>query len=225
VRISRRFTDAAAGSVLFEAGRTRILCTASVEENVPKWMSGRGRGWVTAEYAMLPSSTSPRKRRESSAGKRDGRGVEISRLIGRSLRACVDMAALGERTIWLDCDVLLADGGTRTASITGAYIAMAEAVETLIANGRLDRSPLMTEVAAVSVGLVGGTPLLDLPYEEDARAEVDFNVVMTGDGKLVEVQGAAEQGTFSREELDQMLDLASSGIDGLLTLQRESLGS
>jgi ribonuclease PH len=225
VRIQRRFTDAAAGSVLIEMGRTRVLCTASVEEEVPRWMKGRGRGWVTAEYAMLPSSTSPRKRREISAGKRDGRGVEISRLIGRSLRAAVDLKALGERTVWLDCDVLVADGGTRTAAITGAYVALAEAVETLMANAILEASPLKTAVAAASVGLVGGDALLDLPYEEDSRADVDFNVVMTGDGRIVEVQGAAEHGTFTRAELNGLLDLAEKGIGDLLTAQREALGA
>jgi len=225
LKITRRFTDVAEGSVLIEMGRTRVLCTASVDDSVPRWMMNKGRGWVTGEYAMLPSSTSPRKRREVSAGKRDGRGVEISRLIGRSLRAAVDMKKLGERTIWVDCDVLVADGGTRTAAISGAYVALAEAVETLQAQGRMDHSPIMTEVAAVSVGIFEGEPVLDLPYEEDSRAAVDFNVVMTGDGKLVEVQGAAEHGTFARAELDRLLDLAEIGVDRILAAQRDVLGA
>lgn len=225
VRIHRRFSDVAEGSVLIEAGRTRVLCTASVEDAVPRWMTGGGRGWVTAEYAMMPSSTNPRKARESTTGKRDGRGVEIGRLIGRALRAAVDFEALGERTVWLDCDVIVADGGTRTACITGAYVALADAVTHLLASGRLEADPLRTAVAAVSVGVVDGQALLDLPYEEDSRADVDFNVVMTGDGRLVEVQGAAEQGTFDRAELNRLLDLAAHGIDGLLRLQREALAS
>jgi ribonuclease PH len=225
VRIVRGFSDVAEGSVLIEAGRTRALCTASVEESVPRWMVGSGRGWVSAEYAMQPSSTRPRKAREATTGKRDGRGIEIGRLIGRALRAAVDTGLLGERTIWLDCDVLVADGGTRTACITGAFVALADAVAVLRASGRLEADPVRTAVAAVSVGIVDGVPCLDLPYEEDARAAVDFNVVMTGDGRLVEVQGAAEQGTFDRAELNRLLDLAAHGIEGLLRLQREALAS
>jgi len=220
IEITRGFTDAAPGSVLVRFGRTTVLCTASVEENVPHWMRGKGRGWLTAEYAMLPGSTSPRKRRESSTGKRDGRGVEISRLIGRALRAVVDLKKLGERTVWIDCDVLVADGGTRTAAISGAYVALADAVSGIEG---LAENPILTELMAVSVGIVGGEAVLDLPYVEDAAADVDMNVILTGDGRLVEIQGAAERRTFSREDLNHMLDLATSGAMTIRALQREAL--
>jgi ribonuclease PH len=216
VRIQRGFTDAAPGSVLVEFGRTRVLCTASVEDGLPRWREPSGLGWVTAEYAMLPASTAPRKRREF--GKRDGRSVEIGRLIGRSLRAVVDFEALGPRSVWLDCDVLVADGGTRTAAITGAYVALADACRVVGASAALEAA-----VAAVSVGIVDGACVLDLPYSEDASAAVDMNVVMTSEGRLVEVQGSAEAGTFTREQHDALLDLAAGGVERLVELQHEAL--
>jgi ribonuclease PH len=222
-KIRRRYTRAAPGSVLYQAGNTTVLCTASVEEQVPPWMKGKGRGWVTAEYNMLPGSTSPRKRRDRD-GKVDGRTTEIQRLIGRSLRAICDLDALGERSITVDCDVLEADGGTRTASITGAFIALVDAMHTL--REKLDpaRPPLVDSVAAVSVGIVGGHALLDLDYPEDVDAEVDMNVVMTGGGRFVEVQGTGEEATFSEKELQTLVKLAKVGIAELHTLQRQTLG-
>jgi ribonuclease PH len=213
------FVETAHGSALISVGRTRVICTASVDENVPGWMRGRGKGWVTAEYGMLPASTGDRKPRDVSKGRPDGRTTEIQRLIGRSLRAVVDMEALGERTVWLDCDVLQADGGTRCASICGAYVALHRALAVLVADGRLERLPLTDSIAAVSVGMVDGVPLLDLAYVEDSRAESDMNVVMTGSGTLVEVQATAEGSTFSRSELDTLLDLAESGIRALRAAQ------
>jgi ribonuclease PH len=213
------FVETAHGSALISVGRTRVICTASVDENVPGWMRGRGKGWVTAEYGMLPASTGDRKPRDVSKGRPDGRTTEIQRLIGRSLRAVVDMEALGERTVWLDCDVLQADGGTRCASICGAYVALHRALAVLVADGRLERLPLTDSIAAVSVGMVDGVPLLDLAYVEDSRAESDMNVVMTGAGTLVEVQATAEGSTFSRSELDTLLDLAESGIRSLRAAQ------
>jgi len=225
LRITRGFTDVAAGSVLIETGRTRVLATASVEEGVPPWRRGAGLGWLTAEYAMLPSSTSPRKPRDAARGRPDGRSVEIQRLIGRALRAVVDLGRLGERTVYVDCDVLVADGGTRTAAVTGAYVALADACARLTAEGRVAASPLVTEVAAVSVGLVGGVPVLDLDYAEDASAEVDMNVVLTGDGRLVEVQGTAERGTFSREQHDRLLELAFAGGRRVVEAQRAALAA
>ena len=213
------FVETAHGSALISVGRTRVICTASVDENVPGWMRGRGKGWVTAEYGMLPASTGDRKPRDVSKGRPDGRTTEIQRLIGRSLRAVVDMEALGERTVWLDCDVLQADGGTRCASICGAYVALHRALAVLVADGRLERLPLTDSIAAVSVGMVNGVPLLDLAYIEDSRAESDMNVVMTGAGTLVEVQATAEGSTFSRAELDMLLDLAESGIRSLRAAQ------
>ncbi|MCC7419725.1 MAG: ribonuclease PH [Planctomycetaceae bacterium] len=224
VTIQRRFTSAAAGSVLLQAGGTMVLCTASVEEGVPPWKKAQQdlTGWVTGEYSMLPGSTSPRKRRDRE--KVDGRTTEIQRLIGRSLRSVVDMAALGPRTITIDCDVLQADGGTRTLCITGGFIALAEAVHSLSAV--LTGGPVLTgSVAAVSVGIVGGVPLLDLDYSEDVRADVDFNVVMTGRGEFVEVQGTAERAPFTRDLLNQQLALAQSGIERLTQLQRGTLGT
>ncbi|HVU89394.1 MAG TPA: ribonuclease PH [Pirellulales bacterium] len=222
-KIKRRYTQAAAGSVLYQAGRTTVLCTASIDEQVPPWMKGQGRGWVTAEYNMLPGSTSPRKRRERD-GKIDGRTSEIQRLIGRSMRAIADLGALGERTIALDCDVLEADGGTRTASITGAFIALVDALHTL--RDRLDPArPVLTDsVAAVSVGIVDGRALLDLDYVEDVDAEVDMNVVMTGGGRFVELQGTGEEATFSEKELATLVKLARTGIAELHGLQRAALG-
>ena len=213
------FVPTAAGSVLISCGETRVICTASVEESVPRWMAGRGTGWVTAEYGMLPASTGERKRRDVSKGRPDGRSVEIQRLIGRSVRGVVDFDALGERTIYLDCDVLTADGGTRCASITGAYVALALATGDLVAQGRIPRSPLTASVAAVSCGIVGGVPLLDLDYPEDSSAEVDANVVMTGDGGLVEVQATAERTPLSRAHLDDLLALAERGITELRAAQ------
>jgi ribonuclease PH len=223
IKIKRRYTRPTPGSVLFQAGRTTVLCTASVENQVPPWMSGRGRGWVTAEYNMLPGSTSPRKRRERD-GKVDGRTTEIQRLIGRSLRAVVDLDALGERSITIDCDVLEADGGTRTASITGAFIALVDAITAIKELPIPDRSPLVGSVAAVSVGVVEGKSVLDLDYHEDFAASVDMNVVMTGAGRFVEVQGTGEEATFSDDELASLLKLAKSGIRQLVEIQKKSLG-
>jgi ribonuclease PH len=222
LRITRGFTRTAPGSVLIEAGGTRVLCTASVDLKVPDWLAGKGRGWVTAEYNMLPGSTNPRKRRERD-GKLDGRTNEIQRLIGRSLRAVVNLEALGERLITLDCEVLEADGGTRTASITGAFVALVDALATLNPLPRPD--VLSTNVAAVSVGLIDGQALLDLDYREDVDAAVDMNVVMTGTGQFIEVQGTGEESTFSETELMQLLALARRGIARLTGLQQEALGS
>ncbi len=224
VRLTRGVMKHAEGSVLIEVGLTRVVCTASVEDKVPPFLRNQGKGWVTAEYAMLPRATRSRTSRESSQGKVGGRTHEIQRLIGRALRSVVTLAALGERTIWLDCDVLQADGGTRTASITGAYVALHEAVAGLVAQGKLAALPLTDTVAAVSVGIVGGRTLLDLTYEEDSQAEVDMNVVMTGRGELIEVQGTAEGRPFTRERLDELLDLASRGIAELARRQRLLLG-
>ena len=219
--VKRHFTRAAPGSVLIQAGRTTILCTASVSEQVPKWMADQGRGWVTAEYSMLPGSTSPRKDRDRGA-KIDGRTTEIQRLVGRSLRAVVDLAALGERTITLDCDVIEADGGTRTLSITGVWIALVDALCATFPKG--DKLPLVDSVAAVSVGLIDGRPILDLDYAEDSAAAVDMNVVMTGAGRFVEIQGTGEEATFTENELSAMLELAHNGIRRLIAAQREALG-
>jgi ribonuclease PH len=219
VTIEPGFVRPAAGSALISCGETRVICTASVEESVPRWMVGRGRGWVTAEYGMLPASTGQRKARASSRGGPDGRTVEIQRLIGRSLRGVVDFEALGERTIHIDCDVLQADGGTRCASITGGYVALALACAGLQDSGVLTRSPLNGTIAAVSCGIVDGTPLLDLDYLEDSSAEVDANVVMTGDGGLVEVQATAERTPLSRAHLDDLLALAEQGIERLRDAQ------
>jgi ribonuclease PH len=209
------FVRTATGSALISMGETRVICTASVQDSVPRWLSGSGRGWVTAEYGMLPASTGERKQRDVSRGRPDGRTVEIQRLIGRSLRGVVDFALLGERTVYVDCDVLQADGGTRCASITGGMVALQLAVARLISEGALARSPLTGTVAAVSCGIVGGVPLLDLDYREDSSAEVDANVVMTGDGGLVEVQATAERTPLSRAHLDDLLALAATGIGEL----------
>lgn len=223
VRMQVDFTDNPLASVLCEMGRTRVLCTVSEELTVPRFLAGTGRGWVTAEYSLLPASTDRRTEREASRGRQSGRTLEIQRLIGRSLRAVLALDRLGERTLWVDCDVLQADGGTRTASITGAYTALAIALARLRARGVLERDPLLDSVAAVSVGLVDGRVVLDLPYEEDARAEVDMNVVATGRGRFVEVQGTAEQGTFSPEQLTEMTQLALSGIAALTREQSEAV--
>ncbi len=219
VRIEPGFVRTATGSALISEGETRVICTASVQESVPRWLAGSGRGWVTAEYGMLPASTGERKQRDVSKGRLDGRSVEIQRLIGRSLRGVIDFTALGERTVYVDCDVLQADGGTRCASITGGMVALALACNRLIAEGKLERSPLTGSVAAISCGIVGAVPLLDLDYSEDSTAEVDANVVMTGDGGLVEVQATAERTPLSRAHLDDLLALAAKGIDELRTAQ------
>ncbi|HEU0315819.1 MAG TPA: ribonuclease PH, partial [Solirubrobacteraceae bacterium] len=217
------FMRTATGSALISVGETRVICTASVDEQVPRWLKGRGTGWVTAEYGMLPASTGQRKQRDATRGRLDGRTVEIQRLIGRSLRGVVDFTALGERTVYLDCDVLQADGGTRCASITGAYIALGLGLRRLEAAGDLARSPLTGSVAAVSCGIVGRVPLLDLDYAEDSTAEVDANVVMTGDGGLIEVQATAERTPLSRAHLDDLLALAARGIQQLRETQERAL--
>jgi ribonuclease PH len=217
--IEAGFVRTASGSALISCGETRVICTASVQESVPRWMAGQGRGWVTAEYGMLPASTGERKQRDVSKGRPDGRTVEIQRLIGRSLRGIVDFAALGERTIYVDCDVLQADGGTRCASITGGYVALDLACRKLLQDGLITTSPLTQTVAAISCGIVEGVPLLDLDYPEDSTAEVDANVVMTGDGGLVEVQATAERTPLSRAHLDELLRLAAHGIEGLRAIQ------
>ncbi len=223
VTIEPGFVRTASGSALISAGETRVICTASVQESVPRWLAGQERGWLTAEYGMLPASTGERKPRDVARGRLDGRSVEIQRLIGRSLRATIDLGALGERTIYLDCDVLQADGGTRCASITGAHVALALACQRLVAAGALERSPLTGSVAAVSCGIVDGGALLDLDYGEDSRAEVDANVVMTGDGGLVEVQATAERTPLSRAHLDELLALAAQGIERLRDAQQQAL--
>lgn len=224
LKITRHYTCHAEGSVLVEFGSTKVLCTASVEESVPPFLRGKGSGWVTAEYGMLPRSTHTRSAREAAKGKQSGRTQEIQRLIGRSLRAVTDLAALGERQITLDCDVLQADGGTRCASITGACVALHDALATLVASGKLPASPLRELVAAVSVGIIDGQPRLDLDYAEDSACDTDMNVVMTASGGLIEVQGTAEGAPFSRAELDGLLELATLGIDDILQAQRTALG-
>ena len=218
IEIELDFIPSASGSALFRIGSTRLICTAMVEESVPPWMRGRGTGWVTSEYGMLPGSTSERKSRDASRGRVDGRTVEIQRLVGRSLRSVVDFKALGERTAWIDCDVIQADGGTRCAAICGGYVALHLALSRLVGKGALERVPLRDSVAAVSVGIVDGEPRLDLPYAEDSRAEVDMNVVMTGSGELIEVQATAERTPFGRASLDRLLELAAGGIE---TIGRE----
>lgn len=223
VRLTRHYTRHAEGSVLVEFGETKVICTASVEETVPPFLKGKGQGWVTAEYGMLPRSTGSRMRREAASGKQSGRTQEIQRLIGRSLRAVIDLEKLGERQVLIDCDVIQADGGTRTASITGAYVALADAIAKLMADGKLAATPLRDQVAAVSVGIVDGVPLLDLDYVEDSGCETDMNVVMTGAGHFVEVQGTAEGVPFSRTEMNRLLELAEKGIGELLQLQRTAL--
>ncbi len=223
ITITRNFTKHAEGSVLIEFGDTKVLCTASVEESVPPFLRGKGTGWVTAEYAMLPRATHTRSPREAAKGKQTGRTLEIQRLIGRSLRAVTDLEKLGERSVYIDCDVIQADGGTRTASITGAYVALVDALTTLKTNGLLAEIPLKEAVAAVSVGIVGGEALLDLNYMEDSSAEVDMNFVITSSGRFVEVQGTAEAEPFTSVEMDTMRDLALAGVQQLFTFQREAL--
>jgi ribonuclease PH len=221
--IEPNFVAPATGSALISVGVTKVICTASIEQGVPRWLKGAGRGWLTAEYGMLPASTGQRKQRDSTRGKVDGRTVEIQRLIGRSLRGVLDFSALGERTIYLDCDVLQADGGTRCASITGAYVALALGVARLLEAGDIERTPLTGSIAAVSCGIVGGLALLDLDYSEDSQAEVDANVVMTGEGGLIEVQATAERTPLSRAHLDDLLALAAAGIERLRDSQAEVL--
>ena len=223
MRITPNFIDSASGSALIEFGKTRVLCTAMIEEKVPRWRMGSGLGWVTAEYSMLPGSTNTRTSREVSTGRPGGRTMEIQRLIGRALRMTTDMKALGNRAIWVDCDVLQADGGTRTASITGGFVALALACHRLVQEGTLKRMPLLDSVAAISAGVVGGLPVLDLPYIEDSAADIDMNFVITGSGGLVEVQGTGERAPFSRATMDVLTDLAFAGCAGLRERQQEVL--
>jgi len=224
IKFTRNYTKHAEGSVLVEFGDTRVLCTATIEDHIPRWLKGKNQGWVTAEYGMLPRSTGQRMGREAARGKQGGRTMEIQRLIARSLRAVVNLGALGERNITVDCDVIQADGGTRTASITGGYVALADAMQWLVNQGKLEKNPIIGQVASVSVGIFEGTPVLDLDYVEDSNAETDMNVVMNDAGAFIEVQGTAEGHAFRREELDAMLALAQSGIGQLIDHQRESLG-
>ena len=223
VKITRRYTKHADGAVLIECGDTKVLCTASVDEKIPPFLRGKGQGWLTAEYGMLPCSTGERMQREAAKGKQSGRTMEIQRLIGRALRSVVDLGKLGERTIQIDCDVIQADGGTRTASITGAYVALHDAVERLLQRKLLESTPILDHVAAVSVGIYQGVPVLDLDYPEDSSCDTDMNVVMTGHLGLVEVQGTAEGVTFDRQELNAMLDLAQQGIQQLIAFQKAAL--
>ncbi len=225
VCLTRHYTKHAEGSVLVEFGDTKVICTASIEERVPRWLKGKGKGWVTAEYGMLPRSTGSRMQREAARGGQGGRTMEIQRLIARSLRAVVDLEALGERIITVDCDVIQADGGTRTASITGAYVAMVDAIDHLMKNGKLKKSPIHGHVASVSVGIFEGVPVLDLDYDEDSNAETDMNVVMNEASAFIEVQGTAEGHAFRKDELDAMLALATSGIEHLIVKQVDALGS
>ncbi|MFT5505253.1 MAG: ribonuclease PH [Gammaproteobacteria bacterium] len=222
IRITRNFTKHAEGSVLIECGDTQVICTASIDNSVPGFLRGKGTGWVTAEYGMLPRSTGSRMRREASSGKQGGRTLEIQRLIGRALRACIDMKLLGERTINIDCDVIQADGGTRTASISGAWIALADAIQSLLDNKKIDKNPIQSQVAAVSVGIVDGEAVLDLDYPEDSSAETDMNVVMNDQGGFIEIQGTAEGKTFTDEELGQMIGLAKTGISRIIQAQTDS---
>jgi len=223
LKITRNYTDYAEGSVLIEMGNTKVLCNASVSDSVPRFLKGKGKGWVTAEYAMLPRATHTRNMREAAQGKQGGRTLEIQRLIARSLRAAVDLEALGENMITVDCDVIQADGGTRTASITGACIALADALNWMVKEGKLKKSPLKQMIAAVSVGVYKGTPVCDLDYDEDSNAQTDMNVVMTETGGLIEIQGTAEDGSFSHEELLAMLSLAKGGINSLIAAQKKAL--
>jgi len=225
VKITRNYTMHAEGSVLIEFGNTKVICTASVEKKVPGWLRGKGSGWVTAEYGMLPRSTGNRMRREAAGGKQGGRTMEIQRLIGRSLRAAIDLEALGENCISIDCDVIQADGGTRTASITGAYVALADAVQTMLDNKMIKKNPLFGNIASVSVGIYNGTPVLDLDYDEDSNAETDMNVVMNDADAFIEVQGTAEGHAFRQDELNAMLDLAKKGISELMQIQMDALKS
>lgn len=223
VKITPYFLEYPQGSALIEVGRTRIICTAMIEEGVPKFLKGQGKGWLTAEYGMLPAATPERSTRDAVKGKINGRSQEIQRLVGRALRSVIDMDKLGERTIWIDCDVLQADGGTRTAAITAGFVAVELAVRKIIQKGMIDKTPLVENVAAVSVGIVNGVPMLDLCYEEDSRAEVDMNIVMTADGKFIEIQGTAEKKPFNQSELKELIALAQKGIVKLIKMQKEAL--
>jgi ribonuclease PH len=223
IRLTSGYISQAEGSVLIEVGRTRVICTATVEETVPAFLKGRNKGWITSEYAMIPRATNTRTPRESSIGKKSGRTQEIQRLIGRSLRAAIDLDKLGERTIWMDCDVIEADGGTRTASITGAFVAMSHAITGLLNAGKLTASPIRAHVAAVSVGIVSGVPMLDLDYSEDSNADVDFNLVMTDQDEFVEIQGTAERNPFGAAVLAELLDLGRSGIRELIGIQKTAI--
>ena len=223
IKITRNYTKHAEGSVLVEFGDTKVICTASVEDRIPRWLKGQGKGWVTAEYGMLPRSTGSRMGREAARGKQGGRTMEIQRLIGRSLRAAVDMKVLGEQQITVDCDVIQADGGTRTASITGGFVALSDAINQLMKKGVVKQNPIVTPIASISVGIYNGTAVLDLDYDEDSSAETDMNVVMNGDGQFIEVQGTAEEAPFSIEEMQQMLALAQQGITDLIEHQQEAL--
>ena len=224
IKITRDFNFYAEGSVLIEFGNTKVICTASVSEKVPPFLKGQGKGWITAEYSMIPRATGERNQRESAKGKLSGRTMEIQRLIGRALRTAIDLDKLGERTVTIDCDVIQADGGTRTTSISGGYIALALAMKKLVNEGILAENPIISNVAAISVGIVGGTPMLDLKYSEDSAAEVDMNVVMNGEGRFVEVQGTGEEATYTRAELNQLLDLAEAGINEIIELQNKVIG-
>lgn len=223
VNVIRNYTIHAEGSVLISFGNTKVICTASVSDKVPPFLRGQGKGWITAEYSMLPRATGERTQRESVKGKLSGRTMEIQRLIGRSLRSCINLDKLGEKTITIDCDVIQADGGTRTASITGGYIALAMAVERMVRNGELAENPLISKVAAISVGIVSGIPMIDLKYSEDSAAEVDMNVVMNDKGEFIEVQGTGEEATYTRAELNTLLDMAEAGIRQLLDIQGKTL--
>lgn len=224
IKITRDFNIYAEGSVLIEFGNTKVICTASVSEKVPPFLKGQGKGWITAEYSMIPRATGERNQRESAKGKLSGRTMEIQRLIGRALRTAIDLDKLGERTVTIDCDVIQADGGTRTTSISGGYIALALAMKKLVNEGILAENPIISNVAAISVGIVGGTPMLDLKYSEDSAAEVDMNVVMNGEGRFVEVQGTGEEATYTRAELNELLDLAEAGINEIIELQNRVIG-
>ena len=224
IKITRDFNFYAEGSVLIEFGNTKVICTASVSEKVPPFLKGQGKGWITAEYSMIPRATGERNQRESAKGKLSGRTMEIQRLIGRALRTAIDLDKLGERTVTIDCDVIQADGGTRTTSISGGYIALALAMKKLVNEGILAENPIISNVAAISVGIVGGTPMLDLKYSEDSAAEVDMNVVMNGEGRFVEVQGTGEEATYTRAELNELLDLAEAGINEIIELQNKVIG-
>jgi len=224
VRITRNYLKHAEGSVLIEMGDTKVICSASVEERVPQFLRNTGKGWITAEYSMLPRSTHTRTSRDSLTGRGSGRALEIQRLVGRSLRSVTDLTGFGERTIWIDCDVIQADGGTRTASITGAYVALIDAFRKMVQNGLIEKVPVKGYVAAISVGKVDGRVLLDLNYEEDSRAEVDMNVVMTGDGKFVEIQGTGEESVFTKKEMDELTRIAQRGIKELTRIQKKALG-
>ena len=223
VKISRNYMKHAEGSVLIEMGDTKVICSASIEERVPPFLRNTGRGWITAEYSMLPRSTHTRTSRDSLTGRGNGRAFEIQRLIGRSLRSVTDLAGFGEKTIWIDCDVIQADGGTRTASITGAYVALVDAFQKMVKKGLVEKVPVKNSVAAISVGRVDGRILLDLNYEEDSKAEVDMNVVMTGDGKFVEIQGTAEEASFTKKEMDELTKMAQKGIRELTKIQKRCL--